>query len=140
METLEAHIPDEKARFTATYAALSIQGMTKTTLVETATVYKNLIEKDKESFDQALAEKVKKEVGERQSKVLELEQKIAENTALIQKLSKEITDNQLTIGKLKNEAFEEENKIRKNGNGYQLASQAIISKIVTDIQKIQSNI
>jgi predicted nucleic acid-binding Zn-ribbon protein len=140
METLEAHIHDEKARLSATYASLAIQGLTKKTLIETATKYKAIIEKDKTDFDRALNEKLKSEVGERQSQLQELEKKIAANAEQIQKLTKEITEAQVQTGKLKNEVMEEENRLRQNSNGYQLASQAVINKIVDDIQKIQSTL
>ena len=138
METLEAHIQDEKARFSATFASLSIQGLTKQSLLDTASKYKIIMEKDKADFDLALKEKLKAEVGQRQKSLGDLEKKIQANSELIQKLTKEITDSQIQIGKLKTEVLEEENKLTKNGNGYQIASQAIISKISTDIQKIQT--
>ncbi len=140
METLEAHIHDEKARLSATYASLAIQGLTKKTLIETATKYKAIIEKDKMDFDKALNDKLKSEVGERQNQLQDLEKKIAANAERIQQLTKEITEAQVQTGKLKNEVMEEENRLRQNSNGYQLASQAVINKIVDDIQKIQSTL
>src|SRR5687768_9119098 len=51
METLEAHIKDEKARMSATYASLTIQGLTKEKLVETANKYKEVISHDKAQFE-----------------------------------------------------------------------------------------
>ena len=140
METLEVHIRDEKARLSATFASLSIQGLTKETLVDSANKYKAIIKKDKASFEHALADKLKSEVGHRQKELQDYEKKIATNTEQIQKLTKEITESQLVIGKLKTEVLEQENKLNKNNDGYQIASKAIINKIVTDIQKIQSTL
>ena len=140
METLEVHIRDEKARLSATFASLSIQGLTKETLVDSANKYKAIIEKDKASFEHALADKLKSEVGHRQKELQDYEKKIATNAEQIQKLTKEITESQLIIGKLKTEVLEQENKLNKNNDGYQIASKAIINKIVTDIQKIQSTL
>ncbi len=138
METLEPHIHDEKARFSATFASLSIQGLTKPSLIDTANKYKDIIEKDKADFELALNDKLKQEVGIRQKELQSLEKKMAANSELIQKLTKEISESQAHIGKLKTEVMEEENKLTKNANGYRIASLAIISKITTDIQKIQS--
>lgn len=138
MDTLEAHIPDEKARFSATFASLSIQGLTKQTLIETANKYKAIIEKDKVDFELALNNKLKAEVGQRQKELKDLEEKMKSNAELIQKLTKEISESQTNIEKLKTEVLEEENKLTKNSNGYQIASHAIINKITTDIQKIQT--
>lgn len=138
METLEAHIQDEKARLSATFASLCIQGLTKTNLIETANKYKAIIEKDKVAFELALSDKLKQEVGIRQKELHDLEKKIVTNSELIQKLTKEITESQINIGKLKTEVMEEENKLTKNSNGYRVASQAIVNKITSDIQKIQT--
>ncbi len=140
METLEAHIPDEKARVSATFASLAIQGLTKKTLLETAHQYKEIIEQDHVNFENALDAKVKSELGERQSKLKSLEQKIAINSEQIQKLTKEISDSQVLTGQIKNEVMEQENKLTRNKNGYQVACQAVLNKIVTDIQKIQSTL
>lgn len=140
METLEAHIHDEKARLSATFASLSIQGLTKKTLIDTATKYKAIIEKDRADFERALNDKLKAEVGDRQRQLQELEKKIAANSELIQKLTKEISEAQVQTGRLKTEVLEEENRLKKNSNGYQVASQAVINKIVSDIQKIESTL
>jgi hypothetical protein len=138
METLEVHIPDEKSRLSATFASLSIQGLTKQTLVDTANKYKAIIEKDKADFELALNAKLKSEVGERQKELEGLEKKIQLDSQEIQRLTREISESQVLIGKLKAEVTEEQDKLKRNGNGYQVASQAIINKIGTDIQKIQS--
>ena len=140
MEMLEAHIADEKARLSATFASLAIQGLTKKNLIETATKYKGIIEQDQANFNTALEDKMKAEVGQRQAQLKSLEQKIANNSEQIQKLTKEISETQVLIGQIKTEVLDQENKLTKNKNGYQVACQAVINKIVTDIQKIQSTL
>ena len=140
MEMLEPHIADEKARLSATFASLAIQGLTKKNLVETANKYKGIIEQDQANFNNVLVEKMKAEVGQRQAKLKDMEQKIAANSEQIQKLTKEISETQGLIGQIKTEVLDQENKLTKNKNGYQVACQAVINKIVTDIQKIQSTL
>jgi hypothetical protein len=140
METLEAHIQDEKARLSATFASLSIQGLTKEKLIETAGKYKEIMEKDRVNFEKALADKINAELGKRNNDLQGFEKKIQANSELIQKLTKEITEAQSMIGKLKGEIIEEENKLSANKSGYMTACSAVISKISSDIQKIQSTI
>ncbi|MBI1692643.1 MAG: hypothetical protein FYV88_3660 [Bacteroidetes bacterium] len=101
METLEPHIPDEKARVSATFASLAIQGLTKKTLLETATKYKEIIEQDQANFEKALDTKMKSELGERNESLKVLEQKIAANSEQIQQLTKEITESQILIAQIK---------------------------------------
>ncbi len=140
MEMLEPNIPDEKARLSATFAALAIQGLTKKNLLDTANKYKEIINQDQTNFDSALDNKMKAEVGQRQDQLKSMEDKIASNSAQIQSLTKEISDTQVQMGQLKTEIMDQENKLTKNKNGYQVACQAVINKITTDIQKIQSTL
>jgi chromosome segregation ATPase len=140
METLEAHIADEKARIAAVYASLTIQGMTKDKLVESASQYKEIIEKDKLQFHSALNEKAKTELESRKGLVSDLEKKITSHSEMIQKLTKEITDAQAKIGTLNSEIVQEESKLQSIQGGYGLACDAMLSKISKDIQKIQTTI
>ncbi|MFL5729777.1 MAG: hypothetical protein ACJ75J_09860 [Cytophagaceae bacterium] len=140
METLEAHIADEKARISAVYATLTIQGMTKETLVQSASQYKDIIEKDKAQFHNALNEKAKVELESRKGLVTDLEKRITANSEMIQKLTKEITEAQGKIKTLNTEIVQEEAKLQSVSGGYSLACDAMLSKISKDIQKIQTNI
>lgn len=140
METLEPHIHDEKARISATFASLSIQGMTKEKLIDTAKKYMDVVQSDKANFEKALQNAGSSEVDQRKRKLQELEMMIQKNSEIIQKLTKEISDGQVLMGKLKVEVQEEENKFNKNRSGYNIACEAMLTKITTDIQKIQTTI
>ncbi len=137
-ETLATHIADERARFSATYASLAIQGLTKTKLIETAGKYKELISLDKAHFEKIVNEKSEKDIGSKRKELDELNEKIIRNSELIQKLTKEINDSQTTIGKLQTIVGEEEGKLARNKQGYTIASEAMIRKISEDINKIQT--
>jgi chromosome segregation ATPase len=138
METLEHPIPDEKARISAVYASLAIQGLTKSKLVDTATQYKTILEQDKMKFSAAINEKSRTEVEGRKQNVAALQNKITANSDTIQKLTKEITDAQATISTLQSEIAQEKDKMTANANGYQVSYDAIQAKISSDIQKIQT--
>ena len=140
METLEIHIADEKARISATFASLAIQGLTKQKLVMTAKKYQEIIEQDNVNFENVLDAKIKTELGDRNSKLKMLEQKIISNSEQIQKLTKENSEDQVLMGQIKNEILEQENKLNKNKHGYQVACHAVLNKIATDIQKIESTL
>jgi hypothetical protein len=140
MDTLEAHIKDEKARISATFASLSIQGLTKDKLVETANKYKELINQDKIHFEKVANEKGEKEIGYRKKEVQQLEDTIVKHSELIQKLTREISEAQVTMGKLKATIADEENKLAKNKQGYNVACEAMMRKIADDINKIQTTL
>ncbi|MDB5035016.1 MAG: hypothetical protein JWQ98_2257 [Chlorobi bacterium] len=138
METLEAHIPDEGARMAAVFATLSIQGMTKEKLLESAGVYGRLIDEDSVQFHKAIADKDASEVEGRQQNIKDLEGKIQKNAEQIQALTKQITEFQTQIAALTKEAGLEKQRIEINSSAYRIASQAMSAKIQSDIQKIQS--
>ena len=140
METLETHIKDEKARISATYASLAIQGLTKERLVETATKYKEIINHDKAHFEKIANDKSEKDIGLKRKELVALEETIRKHSEMIQKLTKEITDSQIAMGNLKATISEEEQKLSKNKQGYMLACEAMMQKISEDITKIQTTL
>lgn len=140
METLEAHVPDEKARIGAVFATLSIQGLTKDKLLETADQYKGMVEKDRGEFAKAANDKVKQEIEGRVQQIADLEKKIAESSQKIQQLTQEITTSQASMKELKGQVTEHEQKIASSRQGYDVACQAMIAKIQSDIQTIQTSL
>ena len=140
METLEKHIPDENARLAATYASLSVQGLTKPKLMETASAYMDIIAKDRAAFEQAAAAKAAAAVDGRKQSVVEMEQRMAAHSEQIRKLNAEISEGQAKISALKKELVDEEMKLNTNRSGYQLACDAMLSKIKGDIEKIRTQL
>ncbi|MRG48687.1 hypothetical protein GFS24_26475 [Chitinophaga sp. SYP-B3965] len=138
METLEAHVPDEKARIGAVFATLSIQGLTKDKLLQTAAQYKGIVEKDRDEFDKAADDKAKQEIQGRVQQIAGLEKKIAENSQQIQQLTEEITTAQISMKELKSQVSEQEQKLANRRQGYDVACQAMVTKIQSDIQTIQT--
>lgn len=139
-ETLEAHIKDERARLSATYASLTIQGLTKEKLLDSANKYKEIINHDKTHFEKIANEKSEKEIGHKKKELLNLEESIKRHSEMIQKLTKEITESQAAMGTLKATIQEEEGKLHRNKQGYMLACEAMTKKISEDITKIQTTL
>ena len=94
---LQEQIPDEKTQITAAFASLSIQGLTKDILVSSAQHYIDIIQKDREGFEQAIASKQNTEVDGRNKKISGLQKLITDNNEQIQLLTKAITQSQSDI-------------------------------------------
>jgi hypothetical protein len=126
-------IADEKARYSAAYAGLSIQGLDKNKLLDTATAYLKILETDAANFsstvDAALAEKVQAKQQEMVNKQQRVEQ-----------LSREITDLQHQIQLLCAEVKENEEKIESNTGGYKAAAANMQQQILLDIERIKQHI
>ncbi len=125
-----AALTDEKARYTAAFAGLSVQGLDKNKLLNTAEGYLKILETDAASFnssvDAALHDKV-------QAKQQEIETKLQR----IQQLEREISDLQNQVKLLEGEVRENEAKIESNTGGYRIASENMKQQIRSDIGKIQ---
>jgi hypothetical protein len=128
-----ATIADEKARFSAAFAGLSVQGLDKIKLLQTAEAYLKILETDAANFnstvDAALAEKV-------QAK----HQEMAQKEQRIEQLTREMSDLQNQIQLLQLEVKENEEKIESNTGGYKLAAGKMKQQITMDIEKIKQHI
>lgn len=140
METLEAAVPDENVRMAAVYSTLKIQGMSKEMLISSAEKYKQVVGKDKQDFQKAVNTKVLGEIEGRKTSIGELEKRNKVNAEMIQNLTKEISESQGKITALKKEITDAETKIDNNQHGYNVACDAMLAKLGSDIEKIKSTL
>ncbi|CAN5410099.1 hypothetical protein BH11BAC3_BH11BAC3_09820 [soil metagenome] len=140
METLEAAVTDENIRMAAVYSTLKIQGMSKEMLVSSAEKYRQVIDKDKQDFQQAVKTKVTGEIEGRKTSIDELEKRNKTNAEMIQNLTKEINESRGKITALKKEITDAEAKIDNNLHGYNIACDAMLIKLTNDIEKIKSTL
>jgi len=126
-------IPDEFTRFSAAFAGLQVQGLTKEKLLSTAEEYLKVLDTDAAHFhstvEAALQEKV-------QDKKAEAEQK----TTRIQALAKEISELQSQIASLQAEITDSEQKITGRSGDYTAESTGRKQQIAADIEKIKQYI
>lgn len=140
METLEVAVPDDKTRMTAVFASLQVQGLTKEKLLESASQYQKIIEKDRNEFQNAVNSKSQSDIEGRKVAIAELEKKNAANAEMIQRLTKEIEENNTKAVALKKEVIDEEAKLNSNKNGYNIACDAMAAMINGDMQKINTHL
>ncbi|MDN3655622.1 hypothetical protein QWZ08_08295 [Ferruginibacter paludis] len=126
-------IADEKARYSAAFAGLGVQGLDKGKLLDTAAAYLKILETDAASFnatvDAALNEKVQAKQQEIQQKQQRMEQ-----------LSREMMDLQNQVQLLQIEVKENEDKIESNTGGYKISAEKMRQEILADIEKIKQYI
>ena len=126
-------IPDEKARYVAAFAGLSVQGLDKTRLLSTAAQYVQVLETDASNFNNTIDATLHEKVI---NKKLEIEEK----NKKIEQLSQEIEELQNKMMVLQNEIKENEEKIENNSTGYKTESDRMKNKIQSDIEKIKQHI
>jgi hypothetical protein len=126
-------IPDEKARYTAVFAGLSVQGLDKSKLLSTATEYLRILNTDASNFNSTVDAALQEKVHAKQKE-------INDKTSRIQQLSKEIDQLQQQIAGLYEEIRENEKKIENNSGGYKIESEKMKTRIENDIEKIKQYI
>ncbi len=126
-------IPNEKARYCAAFAGLSVQGLDRQKLLATATEYLQLLEADASNFQNMIDAALQEKVNSKQ-------QEMEEKSKRIQQLSQEITDLHNKIAVLQNEMKENEEKIQSNSSGYKAELENRKSRIMLDIEMIKQYI
>ncbi len=124
-------IPDEKARFSAAFAGLQVQGLSKQKLLETAAAYLQVLDKDEANFLSTVDTAV-------EQKVLAKRKEIEQKTEKVRQLTNEINDLQNQVGVLTNEVKESEQKLAESSDGYKSAMKNIKQRIENEIEKIKS--
>jgi chromosome segregation ATPase len=123
-------IPDERARYTAAFAGLSVQGLDKQKLLSTAAEYLKILDTDANNFNSTVDAALKEKVEGKQ-------REIEEKTKRIEELTREINDLQNNIAALKNEVKENEEKIESNSGSYKRELENMKSRILYHIERIK---
>lgn len=137
MDTLEAHIPDEKARIQAVFASLRIQGLTKQILIESAGKYREVILQDKANFESAVQKKSEAEIAGRKAMMEQLAREREEKLRMIEQLQQDLENGARKMEGLQEEIAAEQAKIEQATHGYLAACTAMVSKIDGDVGRFQ---
>jgi len=123
-------IPDERARYTAAFAGLQVQGLDKEKLLNTANEYLRVLATDADQFRKTVDTAL-------QEKVLSRSAEAEEKSRRIQALSQEILELQRQIGILQKEVAEAKEKLGVSSSAYVAESERRRQQILTDIEKIK---
>ena len=124
-------IPDEKARFSAAFAGLQVQGLDKQKLLTTASSYLEILDKDAVNFLSTVDTAI-------QEKVLGKKKEMDDKTQRIKELSREISDLQNQVTVLSTEVRENEEKLAHSTDSYKDAMEDMKKRIQNDAEKIKS--
>jgi len=123
-------ISNERARYSAAFAGLNVQGLDKQKLLSTAAEYLKILDTDANNFNSTVDAALKEKVEAKQKEV-------EEKTKRIEELTREINDLHNKIAELKNEVKENEEKIENNSGKYKRELENVKNRILYDIEKIK---
>jgi hypothetical protein len=126
-------VPDEFTRYSAAFAGLLAQGLTKEKLLSTAEEYLKVLDTDAAHFHSTVETALQEKVQDKKAQA-------EEKSKRIQALSKEITDLQNQIAALQTEITDSEQKITGRSGEYGAESAARKQQIAADIEKIKQYI
>ena len=126
-------IADEKARYSAAYAGLNVQGLERNKLLETAEAYLKILETDAANFNSTVDAALQEKVGAKQQEIIQKQERI-------EHLTREISDLHNQVKLLQAEVKENEEKIESNTGGYKANAENTRNQILLDIQKIKQHI
>lgn len=130
VEALQS-VPDEKARYTAAFVGLAVQGLDKEKLLLTASQYLQLLDQDSTQFLAEIANASRDKVEAKKKEMEEKTQRVQELTSTISALQKEVAT-------LSDELRDSEQKIAASANGYKAAMEQARMKLLNETEKIKS--
>ena len=130
-------LPDD-TKFPAAFGGLSVQGLTKQSLLESAQHYINIIDEDAKKFAGAIDGKLIADVKNKRATAEVKKGEIAQKNEMIAKLQAEVQAQYTEITTLELEATDQEQKANQKLLVYKSACENRKSMIGLDVQKINS--
>lgn len=128
---------DESTAFRSAFATAATMGLTKEKLLKTADHYKNVLAKEKQSFDQAMQGQIVQRVEGKRKEVLLLEKKVEEYRAKIAQLQAEIIKAEQTIADADSNIEAARLSIEDVRDKFESTYKSIVTQINLDIEDIQ---
>lgn len=127
---------DEATAFKSVFATASSVGLTKEKLIQSASHYKSVLEKEKQQFDNALQKQMQQRVQSKMGEVKQLNNMVQEFQLKIQELEEKISKAQRNIAAATAEIEEAKSKIQSTNDNFAFTFKTIIDQMNNDIENI----
>ncbi|GAB4491799.1 MAG: hypothetical protein OHK0019_12550 [Saprospiraceae bacterium] len=127
---------DEATAYKSAFTTAATVGVTKEKLIETASYYKNVVEKEKEQFDKALESQNATKVTARQEEVKRLRDQVERHKAEIARLQDEIAGYLNQIEQAESATKIESEKLSKAKSAFDKTHQSVVLQIDKDIENM----
>lgn len=127
---------DEKTRFQSAFAMAQTMGATPDLLINTANHYLNVLQKEEKKFEQAVDNQRKKQIGNKEKEIKQMDMLIQEKAEQIKRLTQEIEQHRKLRDKLTQQISQSAVKVETTKNNFIASYQALVSQIQADIEQI----
>jgi hypothetical protein len=138
LESLAKMPMDEATRFRSAYAMGQTMGTSFDRLINTATLYMDVLKNEQVKFEQAVANQRAQQVGNKQAEVANLEETIHQKSEQIKQLNQEIQQHQQQTERLKTEMEQAVAKVEQTHQEFAASYQTIIGQIQQDVANIKN--
>ena len=125
---------DEPTAYKSAFTTAATLGITKEKLIETAGYYRNVVEKEKEHFAQALENQTATKVAARQQEVSRLRDQIERHKIEIARLQDEIGGYLNQADAAEASVKSESEKLEKSKTAFEKAHQSVLTTIDRDVE------
>lgn len=131
---------DEAVAYKSAFATAATMGLTKEKLVETAGYYRNLLDKEKEQFDQALENQNTTKIAARQQEVKRLRDQIERHKADMLRLQDEMASYLAQIEQSEAALNAESEKLNKAKTAFERTHAAVAILIEGDVERMHKHL
>lgn len=128
---------DEQTRYQSAFAMAKTMGATPQLLIDTAAHYKNVLAKEENKFEKALAGQQEQKIGVKQQEIKGLEATIKNKADQIKKLTEEIQEHQAKSQKLVSEIQNAAAKVETTKNNFIASYTKLMVQINQDIENMK---
>ena len=140
LQSLSKMPMDEVTRFKSAFAMASSMNVSTTQIIDSADFYLQILKKEEEKFNNALAKQKSTKVHAQEEQVKLLEITVKDKAAQIKKLTDEIDQIQKEIQSTNKQIAEQTTKVNKTKNDFLMSYNMVVNQINTDVANIKKHL
>ncbi|MEL7020730.1 MAG: hypothetical protein AAGK47_03925 [Bacteroidota bacterium] len=128
---------DEATRYKSAFAMAQTMGVTPQKLIDSATHYINVLKREEDKFEKALAGQQSQQIGNKMQQITQLDNLVQQKAAQIKQLTSEIEQHQQQSEQLKKEIQTRTTKIETTKNDFIASFNALVKQIDGDMKNMK---
>jgi hypothetical protein len=137
LKALDKMPMNEVTKYRSAFATASTMGVTLKVLLESASFYLEILEKENKKYSNTFEKQIKEKVGEKEEKIIQLKTTIEEKKTLIKKLTEEIYEHENQIKDLKYNVKDSKKEISLAQNTFKVTFNYLKAQFTEDITRMK---